>query len=380
AVRIATVRERRVGETRVALVPDGVQRLVRGGHVVAVEAGAGAAAGWPDAEYRERGAEVQAGAAEVAGGADVLVKVHPPEPEQVDALRAGAAVVSMLQPLQDLDLVARLRDRGVTVLALDALPRIARAQSMDVLSSMSTVAGYRAAVLAAQRSGRLFPLLMTAAGTVAPARVLVVGAGVAGLQAVATARRLGAQVEAFDTRPAVREEVESLGARFVEIELGEGGADEAGYARPLGEEGERREREALAGPLRAADGVIMTALVPGRPAPRILTAEMVGGMKRGAVIVDAAAPAGGNCERTRPGETVEHDGVTIIGPLNLPATMPEPASRMFCRNVVAFLELLLPGGELRPDLDDEILDACCITHQGSVRHEAARRALAERES
>ncbi|MGH7162901.1 MAG: Re/Si-specific NAD(P)(+) transhydrogenase subunit alpha [Planctomycetota bacterium] len=364
-MKIAVPRERAAGETRAALVPEGVSRLTRGGHDVLVEAGSGEAAGFPDAAYGEAGASLLPAAPDVWAGADVVVKVQPPSPEEAARLGSGRALVCFLHPAQNRDLLRDLAARGVTGFAVDALPRITRAQPMDALSAMSTVAGYKAALLAAGHLGKFFPMLMTAAGTIPPARVLVIGAGVAGLQAIATTRRLGAQVEAFDTRPAAKEEVKSLGAAFVDVDLGEGGQDRAGYAVELSEAAKQRQREALRDRVARADAVITTALVPGRPAPRIVTAEMVRGMPKGSVIVDLAAPAGGNCELTRPGETAVAHGVTILGPLNLPALLPNPASRMLSRNFVALVEHLFAKGA--PDLSDEITRACCVIHAGEAR-------------
>lgn len=357
-MRIGVLRERQVGETRAALAPDAVPRLRAFGAEVCTEAGLGAAAGFPDAAYGEGGARIGADPAAVSG-CDIVLKVQPPAPEEAARLSRGQALISFLYPSANPATVTTLRDRGVFAFALDLIPRVTRAQPMDALSSMSTIAGYKAAILAADASGRFFPMLMTAAGTVAPARVLVVGAGVAGLQAIATARRLGAQVEAFDTRPAARQEVESLGAAFVKVDLGEGGQDRQGYALELSEEGKRRQREALRDRVRRADVVITTALLPGRPAPRIVTAEMVSEMQPGSVIVDVAAPSGGNCELTRPGATVEAGGIRILGPLNLPALLPNPATRMLSRNITALLALLVREGGFRPDFGDEIVRGCC---------------------
>jgi len=343
-VRIAVFRETAPGETRVALVPEGAARLVALGHTVVVETGAGEAALFPDAAYAGAGAGLARDAAEAAAASDLLLKVQPPAPAEVALFRSGQSLVSLLFPAENEAVARALAERGVVAYALERVPRTTKAQSMDVLSSMSTVAGYKAALVAADALGKMFPMLMTAAGTLPPARVLVIGAGVAGLQAIATARRLGAQVEALDTRPAAREQVESLGARFVDLDV-ESGETKGGYATELSEEAQERQRRGLLRLLRRFDVVIATALVPGRPAPRILTEAMVREMAPGSVIVDVAAPAGGNCELTRPGETVVAHGVTILGPRNLPAQLPAPASRMFSNNVVAFVEHLLRGEE-----------------------------------
>jgi NAD(P) transhydrogenase subunit alpha len=347
-VNVGVPKETAPGERRVALVPDAIPRLPAGIEV-AVERGAGAAAGFPDEAYEDAGAAL----ADDTWGADVVVKVQKPSPGEVERLREGAVLIAFLQPLTDRGGVERLAARGVTAFAMESIPRITRAQSMDALSSQATVSGYKAVLLAAGRLPKFFPLLMTAAGTVAPAKVLVLGAGVAGLQAIATARRLGAVASAFDTRPVVREQVESLGATF--LDLGVRGEETAGgYATELTEEQQRAQQEALTRAIAGQDVVITTALVPGRPAPRLITAEAVRSMRPGSVIVDLAAEAGGNCELTEPGDEVVREGVTILGPLNLPATVPLHASQLYSRNVSALLAHLAPDGELRLDWDDEI--------------------------
>ena len=310
--------------------------------------------------------------------ADVWVRVQPPRDREdlgrheIDLMREGAVTLGFLRPADGEELLDRLARRGITALALELLPRITRAQRMDALSAMSTVAGYKAVVIAADTLGKIFPLLMTAAGTLAPARVLVLGAGVAGLQAIATARRLGAVVEAFDVRPAVKEQVESLGATFVEAEEEEegaaGGETAAGYAEQLSEREQEADRRLLARHVAKADVVITTALVPGKPAPLLITEDMVRGMRPGSTIVDLAAEAGGNCELTREGETVERHGVVIHGPVDLPATVPVHASQMYSKNLQALLGHLLVDGEIRIDLDDEITGAVCVTHAGEVRY------------
>jgi len=345
-VRIGVVRETAEGETRVALAPDGARKLRELGHEVIVERGAGERALLPDA--------------------DVLLAVRPPEEPLLARMRAGQALVGILDPLLSPAPLRRLAEAGVTLFALDLLPRTTRAQAMDVLSSMSTVAGYKAALLAADRLGKLFPMLMTAAGTVPPARVLVIGAGVAGLQAIATARRLGAQVEGYDVRPEAKEQVLSLGATFLDAGLDPAAAAASGYARELGEEARRRQEAALRERIGRFDAVICTALVPGRPAPRIVTAAMVRAMRPGSVIVDLAAPAGGNCEETRPGAEAEVAGVTVLGPRNLPALLPGPASRMFSRNVTAFLEHVVRDGRLVTEGDDEIVRGTLVAHGGRM--------------
>jgi NAD(P) transhydrogenase subunit alpha len=358
-VRIGVPRETAPGERRVALIPDGISRLVATGLVVAVERSAGAAASIPDEAYSEAGASV----VDDAFDADVVAKVQKPGPDEVGRLREGSVLVGFLQPLTDREGVDALGARGVTAFALESIPRITRAQSMDALSSQSTVAGYKAVLLAAARLPRFFPMLMTAAGTVKPANVLVLGAGVAGLQAIATAHRLGAVVSAFDTRPVVKEQVESLGATFVD--LGVRGEETAGgYAVELTEEQQRQQQAELSKRIGDSDVVVTTALVPGKPAPRLITREAVAAMRPGSVIVDLAAEAGGNCELTQPGEDVEAEGVAILGPLNLPSTMPDHASQLLSRNITALLLHLAPEGELRLDFDDEITAGACVARPG----------------
>lgn len=376
---IAVPRESAPGETRVALTPDTVRRLVSDDIQVRVEGGAGLRASFSDDAYREAGAVVVDGP-EGLEDADVWLRVRPPRNREdlgrheIDLMREGALTLGLLRPADSEELLDRLARRGITALALELLPRITRAQRMDVLSAMSTVAGYKAVVIAADTLGKIFPLLMTAAGTLAPAHVLVLGAGVAGLQAIATARRLGAVVEAFDLRPAVKEQVESLGATFVEAEEEEeaeavvGGETAAGYAEQLSEREQEAEHRLLARHVAKADVVITTALVPGKPAPLLITEDMVRGMRPGSTIVDLAAEAGGNCELTRAGETVERHGVVIHGPIDLPARVPVHASQMYSKNLQALLGHLLVDGEIRIDLDDEITGAICVTHAGEVRY------------
>jgi NAD(P) transhydrogenase subunit alpha len=320
-----------------------------------VERGAGEEAAFTDAAYEEAGAAL----VDDAFDADVVAKVQKPSPEEVERLREGSVLIGFLQPLTDTAGLERLAARGVTAFAMESIPRITRAQAMDALSSQNTVAGYKAVLLAAERLPKFFPLLMTAAGTVAPARVLVLGAGVAGLQAIATARRLGALVSAFDTRPAVREQVESLGASFLDLHVASG-EDAGGYATELTEEEQQRQQDELTRAIADVDVVVTTALVPGRPAPRLITAEAVRSMRPGSVVVDLAAESGGNCELTEPGAEVVREGVTILGPLDLAATMPVHASQLYARNVSALLAHLLPDGELRLDWEDEITAGACV--------------------
>jgi len=375
-VIIAVPKERAPGEHRVALAPDAIKRLASGGVTVRVEREAGAAAGFTDETYRAAGAEIVSDAAGLWTEADVVLAVRPPAEQDVARLRAGAVLVGVLQPASNAPLLQVLARRRVTAFSLDALPRISRAQSMDVLSSMSTVAGYKAVLLAAAASGRFFPMLTTAAGTVPPAKVLVLGAGVAGLQAIATARRLGAVVQAFDVRPAVKEQVESLGAQFLAVDPAELAAEGAGgYAKELSDEQHRRELALIAKHLPLVDVVITTALIPGRSAPVLITEEMVRAMRPGSVIVDLAAEAGGNCALTRTGEDTVAHGIRILGPVNVPATMPTHASQMFSRNVATFLHHVIKDGALKLDFNDEITAGTCVTRDGEMAHPAARAAV-----
>jgi H+-translocating NAD(P) transhydrogenase subunit alpha len=361
-VKVGVPRETAPGERRVALVPDAAGRLVSAGFEVLVERGAGEGAYFGDQAYAEAGACL---VESVYSEAAVVVKVQKPSPEDVDALREGTVLISFLQPLRDEQTIRRLVERGVTAFAMESIPRITRAQSMDALSSQSTVSGYKAALLAAERLPRFFPMLMTAAGTVTPAKVLVLGAGVAGLQAIATSHRLGAVVSGYDVRPVVKEQVESLGASF--LDLGVVGEETVGgYARELTAEEQRRQQEALEQRIPDYDAVITTALIPGRPAPTLIPASAVTAMRPGSVIVDLAAEAGGNCELTQPGEQVEREGVTILGFTNLPSSMPAHASQLYSRNVSALLTHLAPEGELELDFEDEITAGACVTRREEV--------------
>jgi len=367
-IRIGVPRETAPDERRVALVPDGVKVLAKAGHEVVVQCGAGDLAGFTDQAYRDAGARM-ADEAREAFGADVVVKVLRPRPPELTLLPEGAVLVSLLGVGPEAAaLPGALATRRVTYLALERVPRITRAQSMDVLSSQATVAGYKAVLLAASASAKLFPMLTTAAGTLAPARAFILGAGVAGLQAIATARRLGAVASAFDVRPAAREQVQSLGATFIAAEAVSETAEVAGgYARAQSEDEQRRTLAAINAHLPSVDVVIATAQIPGKPAPRLVTAEMVRGMRRGAVIVDLAAETGGNCELTQAGETVVEDGVTIIGPVNLAATVPHHASQMFGKNILTLVQHLIgTTTTLALNLDDEIVRAMTLTHAGTV--------------
>ncbi|HEU4642083.1 MAG TPA: Re/Si-specific NAD(P)(+) transhydrogenase subunit alpha [Gemmatimonadaceae bacterium] len=373
-MRIAVPREIVPGERRVALVPDVVARLVKDGATVVVELGAGDRAGFPDEAYRAAGASIAQDAPSTYADADVVLKVLRPtydealSTHEVDMMRPGATLVCFLNPRGDPDTLQLLAKRGVTAVSVELVPRITRAQMMDALSSQSTVAGYKAALLAANAVGRFFPLLMTAAGTIRPSKVLVIGAGVAGLQAIATARRLGAVVEAFDTRPAVKEQVQSLGAAFVELDVAAEEAEDAGgYAKELKDEHIRREKELIHEHATQADAVITTALVPGRRAPVLITEDTVRAMKMGSAIVDLAAEQGGNCELSVPGESVVKHGVTIVAPLHLPSQLAYDASQMYARNLTALLKHLAPKGEVELDFTDEITRAACVTAHGEVR-------------
>ena len=361
-MKVGVPKESAPGERRVALVPESVGRLAAAGSEVTVETGAGAAAGFLDDAYREAGARV---ADDSYADAALVARVRKPGKDELERLTEGVVLVGFLEPLTDAEGVARLAERGVVAFAMESIPRITRAQSMDALSSQATVAGYKAALIGAERLPRFFPLLMTAAGTVAPAKVLVVGAGVAGLQAIATARRLGAVVSGFDVRPVVREQVESLGAAFLDLGI-RGEETEGGYALELSDEEQRAQQEALEERLPEYDVVITTALVPGRPAPRLIPAAAVAAMRPGSVIVDLAAEAGGNCELTEPGEEVVREGVTIVGQTNLPSTMANHASQLYSRNVTALLLHLAPEGELTLDFADEITAGACVTRREEV--------------
>ena len=363
-MRVAVPRETAKGERRVALVPETVSKLREAGFELRVERGAGMAAGFDDDDYSAAGAEL-ADAASLTSDADAVVCVASPSAELVAGLAEGIVVVGFLEPLTDTEGIARLRDRGIVGFAMESIPRITRAQSMDALSSQATVAGYKAVLLAADRVPRLFPMLMTAAGTIAPVRALVIGAGVAGLQAIATARRLGAVVSAFDVRPAVAEQVQSLGATF--LDLGVRTEETAGgYATELTPEQQAQQQAALEERIPDFDVVITTAAVPGRPAPKLIPASAVEHMRTGSVIVDLAAETGGNCELTVPGDVVEHGGVTVIGTRNLPSTMAFHASQLYSRNVGALLLHLAPEGELVLDWEDEITSGACVTREAEV--------------
>jgi NAD(P) transhydrogenase subunit alpha len=365
-MRIAVVKENRPGERRVAFAPETVKRFRAKGADVAVESGAGERAGFPDEQYREAGASIEADAAGLLGSADLVVHINVPDAERIRRLRPGAAWISLLFPLVNKDLVGALRDAHVTAIALDRIPRTTIAQSMDVLSSQSTCAGYAAVIEAARELPKLFPLFMTAAGRIDPARVLILGAGVAGLQAIGIARRLGAVVEAYDVRAAVKEQVESLGAKFVDVGMQEDAETKGGYAKEVSVDSQARINEVIAQHLADTDVCITTALIPGRPAPRLLTADMVKRMRPGSVVVDLAAEQGGNCELTKPGERVVVNGITILGPTDLASRVPLHASQMFSRNLEKLINYISRDGKLEYDFAKEIVRGSVVTHEGKV--------------
>ena len=375
-MNIVVLRETGAGEARVALMPESVKKLVALKTSVFVESGAGLAAARTDDDYRAADAQVASDRAGLLQSADVLVTVNRPEPPVFSQLKTGAVVLGFLRPLDEPQALAPALNARLTTFAMELIPRITRAQSMDALSSMATVAGYKAAIIGATHIPRMFPLLMTAAGTVPPARVLVLGAGVAGLQAIATARRLGAVVEAYDVRAAAGEQVRSLGAKFLEVDLGGIKTEDAGgYAVELSEEAMSRGRDLIAETAKAADVVITTAQVPGRRAPLLMTEEAVAGMKRGSVIIDLAGATGGNCALSKADEIVEQNGVTIMAPTNLPATVPVHASQLYSRNVTAFLSELIKDGDLVVDLQNDVLGPSCVTHDGQVVNQRVAAAI-----
>jgi NAD(P) transhydrogenase subunit alpha len=372
-MRIGVPKETAAGEHRVALVPEVVSKLKAKGLDVVVQSGAGADALLSDAAFTEAGAHLTGDAAEV-WGCDVVLTIAPPDPQAIRELGSGSILIGFLAPLTSPQTTRALADAGATAFAMESIPRISRAQAMDALSSQSNVAGYRAALLAAEEMGRFFPMLMTAAGTIPPAKVLVLGVGVAGLQALATAKRLGARTTGYDVRPEVAEQVESLGAQWLDLGLEASG--EGGYARELTEEERARQQQAMNDAIKGFDVVITTALVPGRPAPRLVTAAAVEGMKPGSVIIDLAGEAGGNCELTEPGQTVVRHEVKIVSPLNLPASMAEHSSQLFARNVLALLELFVgEEGQLNLDFEDEIVKGACVVRDGEIVNPGAKAAV-----
>jgi NAD(P) transhydrogenase subunit alpha len=376
-MRIAVPRETVPGERRVALVPESCKKLIQAGYEIVVESGAGEAAGFADAEFSEAGATVEVDAAAIVAGADIVLRIGAPSAAEAAAMREGAMLLGSLMPLRNLESVRALAARRITAFSTDAIPRTTRAQSMDTLSSMANIAGYKGVLLAAVELGKYFPMLMTAAGMVRPAKVFVIGAGVAGLQAIATARRLGANVVATDVRPEVKEQIESVGAKYAGIELSESAAAGGGYARELSEDDKRRQAELLAQECAQSDVVVTTALIGGVFAPRLIAAETVRSMRPGSIIVDLAADGGGNCELARPGETVIVNGVAILAPTNLAATMPYHASLLFSRNLTAFLLAFTKDKAFQLDPSDDIQQGSLITTGGEVVHARTREAMAK---
>ena len=380
-MKISIAKEIEVCERRVALVPDTVSRLVKQGFEVWLESGAGERAFFSDADYETAGAKIIADSATLWGEADILLKVSPPQIREngiseIDSLKENAVLISLLNPLGNPEVAQKLAERKITAFAMEMIPRTTRAQSMDALSSQASIAGYKAVLIAAAALPKYFPMLTTAAGTIAPAKVFVMGAGVAGLQAIATARRLGSVVEAFDIRPAVKEEVQSLGAKFVEVTLEEETTAAGGYAKEISEASKQRTQEVVTQHVKNADVVITTAQVPGKKAPLLVTKDMVSQMKPGAVIVDLAAEQGGNCECTEPGKDIIKNGVTIIGPINLPSSMPVHASQLYAKNLTSLMKLFTKDNTLELNFEDDIINAACITHAGEIRSSRIKDALA----
>jgi H+-translocating NAD(P) transhydrogenase subunit alpha len=365
-LKASICKETRAGEQRVAITPEGVTRLVQMNFEVSVESGAGESASYTDSDYSNAGALISNNRSELISSADLLLAVHLPDEDERKLLKEGAAMISFLWPLQHPEIVDQLCKLKVTALAVDTIPRISRAQSMDALSTMSNIAGYKAVLEGANRLDRYLPMLMTAAGTIPPAKVLVLGAGVAGLQAIATARRLGAVVEAYDVRPVVKEQVESLGAKFVEVPVTEEAETKGGYAKEVSEREKEKQREVLTGHIQKSDLVITTALIPGKPAPLLITREMTERMSPGSVIVDIAAEQGGNCELTRAGETVVHNGVQIMGLTNIPSSLAYHASKLYSKNLISLMSLLAGEGEFALNFDDEIILNTTVTHNGNI--------------
>lgn len=374
-MKIAIAKEIEVGERRVALIPDTVARLVKQGLEIWVEAGAGEAAFFTNEAYEAAGAKIISDTNTLWSEADVVLKVGVPKEHEIYQLREGSSLISFLNPLGKPEIVQHLANRKVAAFSLELIPRTSRAQSMDALSSQAGVAGYKAVLIAAAALPKFFPMLTTAAGTIRPAKVFVMGAGVAGLQAIATARRLGAVVEAFDIRPAVKEEVQSLGAKFVEVKLDEDTVATGGYAKEISELSKQRTQEVLTEHIKNSDVVITTAQVPGKKAPLLVTEDMVQQMKPGSVIVDLAAEQGGNCACTEPGKDVVRNGVTIVGPLNLPSSMPVHASQMYAKNISTLLQYLIKDGELQLNFEDDIIDSTCVTYGGEIRNQRVKDAL-----
>ena len=375
-MQIGVPKETVENERRVALVPSVVPLLVRSGHNVLIESQAGLSSSYSDDAYEASGALISKSTTDVYAS-DTILKVQAPSVEEVNILREGTTLIGVLQPLTDHQLVKALAEKNITSFSMDSVPRIARAQSMDVLSSMASIAGYRSVLIAADALPKFFPMMMTAAGTIPPAKGLVLGAGVAGLQAIATARRLGAVVSAYDVRTAVKEQVESLGATFLQVELDEESEDSGGYARELSATSQDKARHTIHNAVKEADFVITTAAIPGRPAPVLIEADKIADMKSGSVIVDIAAEGGGNCELTRPGEIVVKDKISIHGPLNLPSSLPTHASQMYSRNMINFLNHLVTESSIVVDLNDDITSGCLITHNREIVHEATVLAMGD---
>ncbi|MEJ2382601.1 MAG: Re/Si-specific NAD(P)(+) transhydrogenase subunit alpha [Gammaproteobacteria bacterium] len=370
-IRVAVPRETIAGEHRVAVVPDVAEKFTKNGIQVILEKGAGDSSFFPDSDYDD--ITFVDSAKELFQQADVILKVQPPTVEEIALIPDGALVVGFMQPHREPERIRALRDRNITALAMELVPRISRAQSMDALSSQASIAGYKGALMAADLAAQFFPMLTTAAGTIRPAKVLVIGAGVSGLQAIATARRLGAMVEAYDVRKVTKEQAESLGAKFLELNVD--AAAEGGYARELTEAEKHHERDMLANHVAGANAVVATAAIPGKPSPRLVTKDMVERMRPGSVIIDLASEGGGNCELTKAGKTVHHRGVVIHGPLNVPSMLPVHASEMYSRNLYTLLQLMIVDGELKPDWDDEVLAGSTLTRDGKILHEPTRQAV-----
>lgn len=372
----AVLKETTAGENRVSATPQTVKELIKSGLTVRVQTGAGDASHYPDQDYQNAGAEICADAAATSANANIILKVASPTLEEMDLIPNGSAFVSLFQTTRELEQVKALTNKNITGFSMHLIPRTTLAQSMDALSSQANIAGYKSVLIGAAHLPVYMPLLMTAAGTIPPAKVLILGAGVAGLQAIATAKRLGAQVEAFDVRPEVKEQVESLGAKFVEVDSdGDDGVGEGGYAKETSDDYKQRQQELIKQHIAKSDLVITTALIPGRPAPLLIPTDMVNGMKPGSAIIDLAAENGGNCELTQGGEVIEHNGVKIDGTLNLPSSMQVHASQLYAKNVSTFVTYMIKDGELNLDMDDEIISGAMFTHQGKITHEPTREAV-----
>lgn len=374
-MKVAIAKEIEYGEHRVAVIPDMAARLVKQGLEIWVEAGAGEASFFSNEAYEAAGAKIISDTATLWGEADVLMKVGVPKEHEINQMREGSVLISFLNPLGTPEVIQQLANRKITAFSMELIPRTSRAQSMDALSSQAGVAGYKAVLIAAAALPKFFPMLTTAAGTIRPAKVFVMGAGVAGLQAIATARRLGAVVEAFDIRPAVKEEVQSLGAKFIEVKLEEETVAAGGYAKEISEASKQRTQEVVTEHVKSADVVITTAQVPGKKAPLLVTEEMVAQMNPGSVIVDLAADQGGNCAGTEPGKDVVRHGVTIIGPINLPSSMPVHASQMYAKNVATLLQYMVKDGNLQLNFEDDIIGSTCVTHAGEILNQRVKDAL-----